>query len=90
MSVLTDDSRQAITVSGEYTETDRTRSVEEGCETLPPEVRASDRRSGAVVSGMIRGPLGDIYSQVHKVTDCPESDWFFWTGWKLGKGKRLA
>ena len=23
---------------------------------------------------MIRGPLGDIYSQVHKVTDCPESE----------------
>ena len=42
-----------------------TRSVEEGCETLPPDVRASVRRSGAEVSGMIRGPLGDIYSQVH-------------------------
>ena len=38
------------------------------------------RRSGAEVSGMIRGHLGDIYSQVHKVTDSPESEWFFWTG----------
>ena len=55
------DHEAAKTVSGENTESDRTATMEESSGTLRPEVR-----SDAEISGMIRGPLGDIYSQVRK------------------------
>ena len=60
-AVVSVDGLSSKTVSGENTESDRTATVDESSGTLRPEAR-----SDAEISGMIRGPLGDIYSQVRK------------------------
>ena len=68
------DSTPEQSVSGTHVDTDRASSVKEDSETAPLEVRPLDLRTAADVCGIIRGPLGDIYSQVSKSPKIPTAN----------------